>query len=195
MTPSLAQASRSSRRFGIEKTVIDLSEEQKRRDSFRKFYDRVSPALWGYIFRVCNNAALADDIFQESFLKFLRMVQWNMHERQQQAFVYKIAARLIIDNFRRIKPEPLDPGEKSGETGSALISHHGYLEPDMKKTFDSLKPRDRSLLWLAYVEGYSHGEIAEMMGLSSKSIKVLLFRLRGSFAAELRRKGYSPEEQ
>jgi RNA polymerase sigma-70 factor (ECF subfamily) len=175
--------------------MMSMSEEQKRRDSFQKFYDRISPALWGYILRICGDTALADDIFQESFLKFLRTVQWNMHERQQQAFVYKIAARLIIDNFRRIKPEPLDPGKKSGETGSALISHREYLEPDMKKTFDSLKPRDRSLLWLAYVEGYSHGEIAEMMGLSSKSIRVLLFRLRGSFAAELRSKGYSPEEQ
>ena len=159
------------------------------------FYDRVSPALWGYIFRVCGNAALADDIFQESFLKFLRTVQWDMHERQQQAFVFKIAARLIIDNFRRIKPESLDPEKKFGETRSALISPREYLEPDMKKAFNSLQPRDRSLLWLAYVEGYSHAEIAEMMGLSRKSIKVLLFRLRGSFAAELRSKGYSPEEQ
>jgi RNA polymerase sigma-70 factor (ECF subfamily) len=172
-----------------------LSEDQRRRDSFQEFYDRVAPGLRGYIFRVCRDAALADDIFQESFMKFLRTVQWNMHQRQQQAFVFKIATRLIIDNFRRIKPEPLDPGEKSGKTGSAATSPGEYLGPDMKKTFDSLKPRDRSLLWLAYVEGYSHEEIAEMMGLGSKSIKVLLFRLRGSCAAELRSKGYSPEEQ
>ncbi|OGD11989.1 MAG: hypothetical protein A2Y86_01830 [Candidatus Aminicenantes bacterium RBG_13_62_12] len=172
-----------------------MTEDRKERDSFQKFYERVAPGLRGYLCRVCRNAALADDIFQESFLKFLRTVQWDMHERQQQAFIYKIATRLFIDNIRRTKPEPLDPGERSGKPLSAATSPGEYLEPDMKKTFNSLAPRDRSLLWLAYVEGYSHEEIAEMMGLGSKSIKVLLFRLRGSFAAELRSKGYCPEEQ
>jgi len=172
-----------------------LSEDRKGRDSFQEFYERVAPGLRGYLCRICRNAALADDIFQESFLKFLRTVQWNMHERQQQAFIYKIATRLFIDDARRRKPEPLDPVEKSGKAGSAATSPGECLEPDMKKTFNSFAPRDRSLLWLAYVQGYSHGEIAEMMGLKSKSIKVLLFRLRGSFAAELRSKGYGPEEQ
>jgi len=74
------------------------------------------------------------------------------------------------------------------------FERHGS-ETDVKSLFDALHPRDRSLLWLAYVEGYSHEEIAEMMGLNAKSVKVLLFRLRGSFAASLRSKGYGLEEQ
>jgi len=168
---------------------------QMKRDLFHRFYVQVAPTLRGYITRVCGDRAMADDIFQESFLKFLRMVRWDAPEQQQKAFIFKIAARLVIDNFRRIKPDPLDPARRTEDPGSAAISRHEGLNPDIKSLFDALKPRDRSLLWLAYIEGYSHREIATMMGLNAKSIKVLLFRLRGSFAASLRCKGYGLEEQ
>jgi len=165
------------------------------RDLFQRFYVRIAPVLRGYIYRICGDPTLADDIFQESFLKFLRTVRWNAPERQQKAFLFKIAARLIIDNFRRIKPDPIDAAERTEDPESAAILRHEGLAPDMKSLFETLTPRDRSLLWLAYVEGYSHEEIAEMMSLKAKSIKVILFRLRESFAASLRGKGYGLEEQ
>jgi len=41
-----------------------------------------------------------------------------------------------------------------------------------------LAPRERALLWLAYVEGQSHNEIAKAVGLARDSVKVLLFRAR-----------------
>ena len=174
---------------------MSSESDQMQRDLFQQFYVRVAPVLRGYICRVCGDRALADDIFQESFLKFLRTVRWNTPERQQKAFIFKIAARLIIDNIRRIKPDPLDAARRTEDPESAAISRHKSLDPDVKSLFDALHPRDRSLLWLAYVEGYSHEEIAAMIGLNAKSIKVLLFRLRQSFAASLRGKGYGQEEQ
>src|SRR4030042_5155256 len=175
--------------------MMASESDQMQRDVFRQFYVRVAPLLRGYIYRVCGDQALGDDIFQESFLKFLRTVRWNAPDRQQKAFIFKIAARLIIDNIRRIRPHPLDAAARTEDPESAVVSLHEGLEPDIKSLFDALKPRDRPLLWLAYVEGYSHEEIAGMMGLNAKSIKVLLFRLRESFAASLRGKGYGLEGQ
>ena len=65
---------------------------------------------------------------------------------------------------------------------------------DMEKTFKLLKPKERNLLYLAYVEGYSHSEIAGITGVKVKSVKVQLFRIKTKFAAILRQKGYSGEE-
>ena len=50
-----------------------------------------------------------------------------------------------------------------------------------------LKPRERAMLWLAYAEGASHNEIADMLGLSRGSLKPLLFRARQKMAAILAR--------
>jgi RNA polymerase sigma-70 factor (ECF subfamily) len=57
-----------------------------------------------------------------------------------------------------------------------------------------LKPRERELLWLAYVEGSSHREIAQLSGLREQSVRGLLFRARARLAALLRRRGLAPEE-
>jgi RNA polymerase sigma-70 factor (ECF subfamily) len=62
---------------------------------------------------------------------------------------------------------------------------------DMQKVFVLLKPRERKLLWLAYVEGYEHKEIAKILGAGEKSIKVLLFRAKKSLTDLLERKGYN----
>jgi RNA polymerase sigma-70 factor (ECF subfamily) len=55
-----------------------------------------------------------------------------------------------------------------------------------------LTPRERQLLWLAYVEGMSHGEIAAAVGLKSGSIRPLLFRARRRMAEVLRGRGMAP---
>jgi RNA polymerase sigma-70 factor (ECF subfamily) len=49
-----------------------------------------------------------------------------------------------------------------------------------------MRPRDRQLLWLAHAEGYSHREIAEITGLATASIRLLLFRARRKIARLLR---------
>ena len=52
-----------------------------------------------------------------------------------------------------------------------------------------MRPRDRQLLWLAHAEGYSHREIAEITGLATASIRLLLFRARRKIARLLQGAG------
>jgi len=49
-----------------------------------------------------------------------------------------------------------------------------------------MSPRERQLLWLAHAEGYSHKEIAEVTGLVSASVRLLLFRARRKIGRFLR---------
>ena len=57
--------------------------------------------------------------------------------------------------------------------------------------FARLTSRDRALLWLAYVEGESHEEIAASLGVGKRSIKVLLFRARRRLRELLHASGLS----
>jgi RNA polymerase sigma-70 factor, ECF subfamily len=65
----------------------------------------------------------------------------------------------------------------------------------MRQAFRSLKSRERQLLWLAYVEGSSHKEIADSTGLKAGSIRLLLFRARRKLAGLIgvRQKDSDPE--
>jgi RNA polymerase sigma-70 factor (ECF subfamily) len=53
-----------------------------------------------------------------------------------------------------------------------------------------LKPRDRQMLWLAYVEGLSHHEIGQALGLKTQSLRPMLFRARQRLSKVLRAKGF-----
>jgi RNA polymerase sigma-70 factor (ECF subfamily) len=61
--------------------------------------------------------------------------------------------------------------------------------------FAQLKPQEQSLLWLAYVEGFDHREIASTLQLKEGSIRVLLFRARKRLADMLVKRRVTIEGQ
>jgi RNA polymerase sigma-70 factor (ECF subfamily) len=159
--------------------------------SFKYFYQKYARVFWTFICKTCGDQALADDIFQESWFRFLRASPAHLLEHQRKAYLYKIGVRLVIDHQRKRKLE-----EKYQVEEKMAIEDHdrSFLSHDMEKIFHMLKPRERTLMWLAYVEEYSHKEISRIVNLKEKSIKVQLFRIRSKFAAILRQQGYSGEE-
>ena len=64
----------------------------------------------------------------------------------------------------------------------------------MERLFARLSVRERMLLWLAYVEGASHREIAGSMGIGENSVRVVLYRARKRLAGILEGHGWGPEE-
>ena len=87
--------------------------------------------------------------------------------------------------------EPASAGEALEPDGAPAAGTLD-LPIDMERVFGTLKASQRSLLWLAYVEGFKHEEIAEVIGVSPGSVKVLLSRARGVLAAKLESQGMAP---
>jgi RNA polymerase sigma-70 factor (ECF subfamily) len=157
-------------------------------EQFAAFYARSARQLWAYLARVSRDPALADDLAQESYVRFLCATVPEEGEVAARKYLFKIATNLLRDHWRKPRsssieemPEDLFQAKCSaGQTESQVM-----LEPAMAK----MRPRDRQLLWLAYAEGYSHREIAEVTGLGSASIRLLLFRARRKMAQLLRTEG------
>ena len=157
--------------------------------AFQALYQRMAPALGAYIRRTCGQPDLADDILQETFLKFLKMPRPAMEEAATRAYLYRTATTLIADRWRKQKREEAWSLKTIFRTKTA---EHTTLRGDMARMFVRLSHRERALLWLAYVEGFEHREIAEVLGLREKSIKVLLFRARKKLAVILTSEGLAP---
>lgn len=161
---------------------------------FRSFYDRTSSPLWSYLCRVLGNAGLADDLMQESYVRILRSPNAPVEETHRKNYLFRIATNLLRDHFRaarrRFVPLPDLPSPVSMGRGVEL-------ESDMKGILEELAPRDRELLWLAYVEGYEHKEIAGMLRCGAASIRPMLFRARQRLASLLHARGWpgKPKEE
>ena len=74
-------------------------------------------------------------------------------------------------------------------TAAAQSADRAARRLDLHRALRQLKPRERSLLWLAYAQGWSHEEIAGAIGVKTGSLKQMLHRARHRLATLLERGG------
>jgi RNA polymerase sigma-70 factor (ECF subfamily) len=154
-------------------------------EAFTAFYSRSARPLWAYLARVSADPALADDLMQESFVRFLCAGRPELSpadgEVAARRYLFRIATNLLRDHWRRpvsasieeIPEEFFAIADRSEQADSQAV-----LGPALAR----MRPRERQILWLAHAEGYSHREIAQITGLASASIRLLLFRARRKIA-------------
>ena len=163
--------------------------------AFRALYDRAAPRIHAYARTVGGWGELADDVVQETFMRYLAASPPLMSEGQTMAYLYKIATRLTINRWRQRGRERRwlgAPAEDAALENVPANPSAAELGLDMERALARLKPRDRALLWLVYVEGQSHRQAARTMTLSETSVRVLLFRARRRLAAILDEAGLAP---
>ncbi|HXR38566.1 MAG TPA: sigma-70 family RNA polymerase sigma factor [Terracidiphilus sp.] len=173
--------------------VADLpAETLMDSDAFAGFYQRSARPLWAYLARVSTDPALADDLMQESFVRFLcaSRPELSLAEGEVAArrYLFRIASNLLRDHWRRpvsASIEELPEEFFAAADRSAQADSQAILGPALAQ----MRPRDRQILWLAHAEGYSHREIAQITGLASASIRLLLFRARRRIARILMAQG------
>ncbi len=161
------------------------------RTEFESLYTSLAPRLRSFIARQIGNPETAADLLQDTFLRLLRSPSVEVRTGQEiTAYLYRTAHSVIVDHVRR---------ERRARAWSFLMIRPSPAAPVRSSTsafdqvFRSLTPRERTLLWLAYVEEMSHVEIAGIIDVGERSVKVLLFRARKRLAAGLKEKGFASE--
>lgn len=176
----------------VEARVASRTDEPSMdNDAFAGFYQRSAPGLRAYLARVSGNPTLADDLVQESYLRFLCASYPDGGEVNYRRYLYRIATNLLRDHWRRPHASCIDEVPERLLAARDEISHmdsQAILDPAMAR----MRQRDRQLLWLAHAEGYSHKEIAEITGLRAGSVRLLLYRARRKIARLLREQGDTP---
>jgi RNA polymerase sigma-70 factor (ECF subfamily) len=167
--------------------------------TFLAVYERNASALRGYLRRISGDPAACDDLLQETFLRFYGSRPELRGERETRAYLFRIATNLATDHWRRRSrrseapsltgtlPEPAQSSQVPG------LEEQWMRRRDVERAYARLAVRERAMLWLAYVEGCDHAEIAERIGARRTSVRVLLFRARRKLARLLERSGLAPE--
>jgi len=150
--------------------------------TFHALYAVTAKPLWAYIARLSGRPDVANDLVQETYCRFLTAQLRNMEPAQARPYLFRIATNLLNDRWRKGEDTKWSEPEEAG------FERDLDAQIDVRYLMQQLKPRERQLLWLAYVEGMTHGEIAKSTGLHSMSIRILLFRARQRAADLLRQK-------
>lgn len=152
--------------------------------AFGEFYQRHVRSVWTYVYRVTGNVADADDIVQEAFLRLFQAELAPSDDEGLRRYVFRIAGNLIADRWRK---------QVRDDRHAAPLrdSEFAARDLDVARIFSELKPRERALLWLAYVEGDTHADIATSLRLGRDSVKVMLSRARGRLRDLLKARGFT----
>jgi len=161
---------------------------QMNEEAFRLFYDQTARQVWLYLARMTGDRRLADDLLQESYYRFLRASASLSSDEHRRHYLFRIATNLVHDHRRRGPRRTTAIGEREEAmlpAGGDSVADRVARHIDLERAMEQLKPRERSLLWLAYAQGWSHEEIAAVHGLKAASLKALLHRARRRLRALL----------
>jgi len=179
---TLTELEASNVTAGVAEEAFHMDEQ-----TFRVFYEKTSYRLWSYLSRLSGDATLAEDLVQETYYRFLRADLKSTDETYQKNYLFRIGTNLTRDHWRRQpREERLKAGAAEEIRADDRTAERIQQSSDLGRVLNRLKPREREILWLAYVEGSSHKEIAEVVGLRAASIRLLLFRARHKMAGLLR---------
>ena len=168
-------------------TLSAMGEEE-----FRAFYERTARPLWAYLSRITGDRQQADDLLQEAYYRFVRAGARHESESHRRNSLFQIATNLVRDaarRSRRYEEVPLETDDAAAPvlpaSASPLPEQQATMRTDLQRAMTRLEPVQRELLWLAYAQGSSHEEIAEILGVRAISVRTLLLRARRKLAGLL----------
>jgi RNA polymerase sigma-70 factor, ECF subfamily len=158
----------------VDKEATAMDEQE-----FRALHDATARPILAYLVGVTGRRDVAEDVLQETFCRFLVRQPPSMDANATRRYLFRVATNLLRDRWRKGEDEPWQEIPEEG------LSVDVDTQVDVRAAMQALKPRERELLWLAYVEGMNHDEIAAATGLRAISVRMLLYRARGKAAGLL----------
>ena len=155
--------------------------------SFQVLVDRYQNKIYSYVLMLVKDKQLADDIFQDTFLKIIRTIKAGVYKEEGKfiQFAMRIAHNLIIDYFRKAKRLPMvDPTKEDYD----MLDNARFTDPsieeqiiteqihdDIRKMVDYLPEEQREVLVMRMYDDMSFKEIADATNVS---INTALGRMR-----------------
>jgi RNA polymerase sigma-70 factor (ECF subfamily) len=146
--------------------------------AFEALVHREQALVRGFLRRLCGDAALADDLAQETFVYAWRRVGDFRGQGAFRSWLCQIAYRRFLQRRRRDKAALAREAEVMRDATVSVDGRASDAQIDLERALAQVSPGQRAVLTLCLGEGFSHGEAAEALGLSIGTVKSHLARGR-----------------
>ena len=164
--------------------------QQGDRVAARSLYDAHSRRVHRVVFRLCGgDEEMARDFTQDTFIRVFDKLSTFRGESAFATWVHRIAVTVTLNGLR--KERRLKRGADDLDVANDLPAPSNNVDPDLRAklraAIEALPPGSRASVILHDIEGYTHAEIGEMLGIAEGTSKARLFdarsRLRKALAA------------
>jgi RNA polymerase sigma-70 factor (ECF subfamily) len=135
----------------------------------------------------CGDHALADDLAQEAFLRAYRGLARYQGKAKLSSWLYRISYNVYLDARGRQRPAPEIEPETLASDGEAPDA--GLVRRDLERAMSVLTPEERAAVTLAYRDGASHSEVAEILDCPLGTVKTNIARAKEKLARRLKAYG------
>jgi len=144
-----------------------------------ELYTRFAPKMYAVCLRYAGNAEEAEDILQEGFIKIFKKLASFRSEGSFEGWIRRIFVNTSIEHFRRkTYMQPISEQEENTMEGKSLSVLDSLAEKDLIDLIQQLSPGYRTVFNMYIVEGYTHKEIGELLGISEGTSKSQLSRAK-----------------
>jgi len=149
------------------------------RESFDEIVDRYERPLFNAAYRITGSVDDAMDATQSAFVKAFEKLQTFDPKYRFFSWIYRIVVNQSLNMVNRRR----DQSELDGNFPSADASPETAFQPSEAATqleagLRRLSPDHRTVIVLKHIEGFSYGEIGELLGIPEKTVKSRLFTAR-----------------
>lgn len=146
--------------------------------AFEILYDRHKGPIYRYILRHCGNSGIAEELFQDVWLKLINARERYTVTAKFTTYLYRVTHNHLIDHFRKLQPvNPIDDEVQSDALASPVQDQpdrRAELEQQTRLLLDaveSLPMEQRRVFLLKEEAGMSISEIADVLGENAETVK------------------------
>jgi len=144
-----------------------------------ELYNRFSGRMYAVCLRYAGSAEEAQDILQEGFIKVFKKLDSFRNEGSFEGWIRRIFVNTAIEHFRRKRYlMPVTEKEENTIEGKYTSALDDLGAKDIMALVQELSPGYRTVFNMYVVEGYTHKEIADMLGISEGTSKSQLSRAK-----------------
>jgi RNA polymerase sigma-70 factor, ECF subfamily len=151
------------------------------RAAARALYDAHVQRVHRLVFRLCGDEDLTHDLTQDVFIRAFEQLPRFRGEAALSTWLHRIAVSVTLNALRKVRR--LQTREQSLDGAAAVPDERlPVSDPDLRdrltRAIEALSPAARASVILHDIEGYTHVEIAAMLGIAVGTSKARLFDAR-----------------
>ena len=143
--------------------------------AFKDLYEAYQKPLANFLYRMCWNRALVDDLVQEVFLRVWRSREQYEPTAKVSTYLFRIATNLWINHAEKKRESALgDADRAAGESPEAPLERT-EVQMAVKRAVEALPEGERLCLVLSEYNGLKYAEISEVLGIPVGTVKSRIF--------------------
>jgi RNA polymerase sigma-70 factor (ECF subfamily) len=171
-------------RHDTERELIRRATEGDGR-AIQTLYDRYAPRVFAIVRRIAADDDLAQDYAQEAWIRAIRALPTFRGDARFSTWLHRIAVNAALQALRKNETRAKREGPAPEDVPVGPIHSDTLLRKRLERALDTLPEGMREVLILHDVEGYTHEEIGEVLGVTSGTSKSQLFKARAKMRAML----------